>query len=315
MIPRSAFSSSRGIIEKSSGSSRSALASRPKSLPTSTTSQVTWPRFDLRLDRRVRGVLILGELHARQLGVRLQPGLALGLLVHAAERDERERHALLARRVAGRRVPGRAARGSRAGRRSRRASGDADASAPARGDDRAGRDERDDRCPSMHARTSFFGPCRGIPRGVAPWRAPSSGPVHRRPQRWREQWTRFAAGPCEDERDARARLAQRSRVHGAARRTALQRRDRHRRRPHRGRRRRPRGACRRSARCPGDRRGRADHPARVRGRPSPPRLHRRGAGRGRRAVPGRRDHRRISWRGSRRPPNGRPTASGSGPSG
>ncbi len=45
-------------------------------------------RLDLRLDRRVRGLLGLRELHAGQRGVRHQPAFALRFLVDATERGE-----------------------------------------------------------------------------------------------------------------------------------------------------------------------------------------------------------------------------------
>src|SRR4029079_12175368 len=57
--------------------------------------------LDLRLDRRVRRVLILGELDTGQGRVGLQPRLALSLLVDATEGREAERDPVLLRRIAG----------------------------------------------------------------------------------------------------------------------------------------------------------------------------------------------------------------------
>ena len=72
------------------------------------------PGFDLGPHRRVRGVPVVDELHAGELGVRLLPRPLYRILVRAALCGERERHPVLPGRVA--RVTGERDRGARTGR-------------------------------------------------------------------------------------------------------------------------------------------------------------------------------------------------------
>ena len=109
--------------------------------------------LDLGLDRRVRGVLVLGELDAGQLRVRLQPGFPLRLLVGTAERDVGQGDAFLAWRIAGFRGRPAARAGRRPGRRRGRSP---TTTSRARGDHRQDDDGGRERCPAAHARTSSW---------------------------------------------------------------------------------------------------------------------------------------------------------------